>query len=314
MGNPAPAASDLYLRKWQLVVSTGGQGLDLSEMHLKFMVRQKDMQTLNNATIRVYNLADSTAQQIEQEFTKVTLSAGYITGNFGVIFQGTIIQVRRGRENPTDKYLDIIAADGDEDQISAIVNTGLAKGSTFTDRINAIAKSMPNVKVGYVAEMPPDKLPRGTTLYGAARDRLDDIAQSTGTRWSIQGGVLQFISIEGYLPGEAVVLNSQTGLVGFPEQTADGIAVKCLLNPKIKLSGRVQVDEKSVQQAVLNQTLAGSAQNTFLPSIASDGFYRTIVIEYEGDTRGQPWYSDLTLVKLGENVPPSQVQRGRGVY
>jgi hypothetical protein len=45
--------------------------------------------------------------------TGVALQAGCQTGAFGIIFDGTIKQGLRGRENPTDKQLDILATDGD---------------------------------------------------------------------------------------------------------------------------------------------------------------------------------------------------------
>lgn len=305
--------ADQYLRRVRLTVTAGSTGLDLSNLHIRFNVRQWDYSTPNNATIRVYNLADQTADAIEKEFTGVTLEAGYENGNFGTIFSGTIIQVRRGKEDPTSKYLDIIAGDGDEAQLAAIVNSAVNAGSTFKDRIAILAKTMEpyGVTLGYIADMPPDALPRGRVLYGSTADHLDRIAQATNTRWSIQNGELQFVSIDGYLPGEAVVLSAATGLVGFPEQTADGIRAKCLLNPKIKVGSQVQIDNKSVQQATLNLTRQGGQQNALLPSVAADGLYRTIVVEYEGDTRGTPWYSDLTLIALGAKLPPSQYQRGR---
>ena len=40
-------------------------------------------------------------------------------------------------------------------------------------------------------------------------------------------------------PAEAVVLTAETGLVGAPEQTNDGIKVRCLLNPRLRIGGRI---------------------------------------------------------------------------
>ncbi|MGC8165472.1 hypothetical protein ACP3WT_28400, partial [Salmonella enterica] len=68
-----------------------------------------------------------TRQRIEQEFTRIVLQAGY-AGNYGIIFDGSVKQVRRGRENQTDTYLDITAADGDSAYNFAVVNTSLAAG------------------------------------------------------------------------------------------------------------------------------------------------------------------------------------------
>ncbi len=298
-----------YLRKASLVVVDGRQGLDLSQLHLKFNIRQGDLQTPNSAVIRVYNLSDARAKQIQKEFTRVILQAGYETANYGVVFDGSIVQVRRGRESATDTYLDIIAADGDEAINFAVVSTAIAAGSTFKDRVDALSKAM-GVTQGHIADLPAGSLPRGKTIYGMARDHLRDVAFSTDTKWSVQNGELQIIPLNGYLPGEAVVLSANTGLIGMPEQTQDGIRVRCLLNSRIKVGGRVQIDNKSIQQAHLDLSVQGSASNAFLPSISDDGFYRVVVNGMDGDTRGGSWYSDMICIAMNEAVPPSLVARG----
>lgn len=298
-----------YLRRAQLVVAAGQQGIDLSALRLKFSTRQCDLQTPNTATIRVYNLADATAQQIQTEFTRVVLQVGYEGGDFGVLFDGTIVQVRRGRESAIDNYVDIIAADGDEALNFAIVSAAIAAGSTFRDRVDALSKAM-GVGQSHVADLPAGALPRGRTYYGMARDHMRGAAVSTDTKWSIQNGQLQVIPREGYLPTEAVVLSATTGMIGVPEQTQDGIRVRCLLNPRIKIGARVNIDNKSVQQAHLALGVEGSAMNAFLPSITDDGFYRVVVAEHEGDTRGGPWYSNLICIAMNEAVPPSLVAKG----
>ncbi|MGQ3505100.1 hypothetical protein ACT9SR_13340, partial [Enterococcus faecalis] len=73
-----------------------------------FDVRRGDLQTPNSLRARVYNVSETTRQRIEQEFTRIVLQAGY-AGNYGIIFDGSVKQVRRGRENQTDTYLDITA-------------------------------------------------------------------------------------------------------------------------------------------------------------------------------------------------------------
>lgn len=299
-----------YLRKVSLVVATvSGQGIDISQLHFKFNIRQGDMQTPNSATLRVYNLKEETAQKIQKEFTRVTLQVGYEGSNFGTIFDGTIVQVRRGRENATDTYTDIVAADGDETLNFAVVNTAIAAGSTFKDRIDALTKAM-GVQQSHIADLPASAAPRGRTYYGMARDHMRCAALSTDTKWSVQNGQLLMIPLEGYLPGEAVVLTSNSGMIGLPEQTQDGIKVRCLIDPKIRIGSRVKIDNRSIQQALLNIGLQGSTTNPWLPSIKDDGLYRVVVNEMEGDTRGDAWYCDLICIAMNEAVTPSLFKKG----
>lgn len=296
-----------YIRKCTLIVAgASGEGLDLSPMRIVFKTKKSDAQTPNTAEIRVYNLAPETAKQIRQEFKTVTLQAGY-ESNYGVIFTGNIKQVRFGRENGTDTYIDIAAGDGDDAYNFAVVNTTLAAGAKQSDQINAAGNAMAGrgVGVGYVAETGAQALPRGKAMYGMARDYLRQSAEASSTTWSIQDGKLQLVSLTGTLPNQAILLNSKSGLVGTPEQTNDGITVRCLLNPLLKIGGKVMIDEKDVAEAKLPDTDKKAEANK-PASIASDGVYRVLTIEHAGDTRGNDWYSNIVCLDVDETAPPGK--------
>ena len=296
-----------YIRRCNLVVSgASGDGLDLSNLRIQFKIKKSDAQTPNTAEIRVYNLAPDTAKQIRKEFKRVVLQAGY-ESNYGVIFDGNIKQVRMGRENGTDTYIDIAAGDGDDAYNYAVVNTTLAAGAKQSDQINAAAGSMVSrgVKQGFIADTGSASLPRGKVMYGNARDYLRQSAEASGTTWSVQDGKLQLVSLTSVLPNQAVVLNSKTGLVGTPEQTNDGIKARCLLNPMLKIGGKVKINEKDVAQAKLADT-SKDAQANKPADIAADGFYRLLVVEHSGDTRGNDWYSDLICLDIDATQPPDK--------
>jgi hypothetical protein len=306
--NGAPSSQQQWIRKVGLVVSAGSSGLDLSNMRIKFKTNQADLpSTPNYAVIRVYNLSDDTAKSVQKEFTAVRLQAGYEGGSFGGIFSGTIKMVRRGRETPTDTYLDILAADGDIARNFAIVNTSLAAGATQKDQLAATTKAM-GIPAGYTPDLPPGTLSRGKVLYGMARDRMNDIADTSNCTWSIQNGQVQMVPLTSYMPGEAVVLNSNSGMIGLPEQTEDGIHVKSLINPRIKIGALVQIDNKSIQGAFLggsNLFATGRLESLpgLLPKVTADGFYRVYVCEHTGDTRGQEWYSELVCLAIDSSAP-----------
>lgn len=296
-----------YLRKINLIVAgASGDGLDLSPMRIVFKTKKSDAQTPNTAEIRVYNLAPETAKKIRQEFKTITLQAGY-EANHGVIFTGNIKQVRFGRESGTDTYIDIAAGDGDDAYNFAVVNTTLAAGAKQSDQIAAAGTAMSGkgVGLGYVAETGPAALPRGKVMYGMARDYLRQSAEASSTSWSVQDGKLQIVSLTGTLPNQAVLLNSKTGLVGTPEQTNDGIKARCLLNPLLKIGGKVQIDEKDVAEAKLPDTEKDSTANK-PADISSDGVYRVLTIEHSGDTRGNDWYSDIVCLDVDATAPPGK--------
>lgn len=307
-----------FLRKCTLIVSGGSKGLDLSAFHIQFSIGQNDTETPNNAFIRVFNLSNDTSKQIQKEFTEVTLQAGYEQGAFGIIFQGTIKQIRRGRLNATDTYLDILASEGDLGLNFGVVNKTLAKGATMDDQVKSYAAAM-DTSVGYTNYgVGNPKLIRGKVQYGMARDGMRNVARTTQTSWSIQNGKVQVIPFTGYAPGEAVKLNSASGMIGLPEQTQEGISVKVLLNPKIQIGTQVQINNASIQRAQFTLHFGTTADQeksineALLPSLSDDGFYRVLVAEHEGDTRGQEWYTNLVCLTVNKTVAADKSVKAYG--
>lgn len=299
------AEAQQYLRVCKLIVATNsGAGLDLSELRIKFSVKRSDTVTPNTADIRVYNLDEKTALQIRKEFTRVILQAGY-EGNFGVIFQGNIKQVILGRESATDTFIDIVAGDGDRAYNFAIVSTTLKGGSVQNDQIQAAASAMAGkgTTLGHVGDLPTAKLPRGKVMYGNARKYLSDAAGNTDKIWSIQDEKITFVGKKAYLPGEAVLLTSKTGMIGTPQQTNEGVNVKCLLNPTIKISTRVKIDNASIQRFKINLSVPNSPANIPAP-LTADGIYYVLVVEHQGDTRGIEWYSNLICLYIDATTNP----------
>jgi hypothetical protein len=306
--------AEQYLRTCKLIVfGSDLDGLDLSELRIKFSVKRSDTMTPNVADIRVYNLEEETAKRIRKEFTKVILQAGY-EGNFGVIFQGNIKQVILGRESATDTFIDIVAGDGDRAYNFAIVNTTIAAGGDQLDQVNAAIGAMApkGVTAGTIGEMPPEKLPRGKVMYGNARNYLRDVAQSSDKSWSIQDEKVTFIDKKAYLPNERVVLTSKTGMIGTPQQTNEGVNVKCLLNPLIRIGTKIEIDNASIARYKINLSVPNSPANIPAP-LSADGVYYVLVVEHSGDTRGIDWYSTLICLNIDVTTNPiNSVQVGYG--
>ncbi len=292
-------------RAFSLVVfGTDLNGLDLSKLRCKFVVKRSDTMTPNVADIRVYNLEEKTALRIRNEFKTVILQAGY-ESNYGVIFQGNIKQVIMGRESATDTYIDIVAGDGDRAYNFAIVNTTIASGGNQGDQVQAAIGAMvpKGVVGGHLGDFPSEQLPRGKVMYGNARNYLRDAAQTSDKAWSIQDEKVTFVSKKSYLPGERVVLTSKTGMIGTPQQTNEGVNVKCLLNPMIKIAGRVEINNASIERLKINLSVPLSPMNIPAP-LTADGVYYVLVAEHQGDTRGVEWYTSLICLNVDVTSNP----------
>lgn len=312
MSTASTAWSGQFLRYGKLVVSKGSEGLDLSNLRFTFEVLASDIETPNTALIRIFNLAQETVNTIIQEFDTVTLTAGYENGNQGNIFQGDLKQFYFGNRNNVDNLLELRAGDGDLAYSKAVINETFPAGTTDQQTLSALAKSM-GLPVAKTAEgflTLGGILPRGKTLFGMARVHMGELAKRNNCRWSIQNGVVTLIPNTGYLPGTAVEINSATGMIGSPEQTDNGIMLRCLLNPTIRVGHAIKINNRDIVQASLRSHFGfPSYKSQYYPAtIANDGLYRVLVVEHFGDTRGkgEDWFTELTCLNIDPSSPANK--------
>jgi hypothetical protein len=312
-GNPVGQ----FLRFAQLVVSKGYQGIDLSQMRFSFEVRASDVETPNTAAIRVYNLKDDTRNAIlgpkgaiPTGDDTVTLTCGYQNGNKGTIFQGNIKRFNYGKERNVDSYLEILAADGDQPYNNALQNQAFPKGTNDQQTLSSLAGTL-GIPVSPAANNLVSTggivLPRGKVQFGMARLFMKDLAKNKDARWSIQNGTIELVPNQGYLEGEAVQLNSASGMLGTPEQTDNGIIVRCYLNPLIRIGQAIQINNGDINQSqTYSQTFYPTYTSQYYPATTTnDGFYRVLVAEHFGDLRSNDFFTELTCLSIDKSSPVS---------
>ncbi len=291
--------------------------MDLSNLRIRFSLHPLPLPAPSIGRILVTNLGAQKSRAIAakgSEFKKVTLDAGYEDGH-GVIFKGNIIQTISGRESPTDTLLTIIAADGDHGNNYGTVSTSHPAGSTPQDHLNTAIASLGKFGItkGYIGvDLSTPVYPRAVTLYGMARDVLQNIAKSKGCALFYDREEVTMVPKGGNRPGQAVVLNSKSGLIGMPTQTPDGILARCLINPAIRPMSLVKIDQKDIQLASAAINEVGSNEPALknldaFASVAADGIYVVAKIDIDGDTRGGPWYMDLSLYSRSGAPAPAQL-------
>jgi hypothetical protein len=316
-----------YLRQVNLALVSNGKktGIDCSNLHFTFTTTQFALSTGNHLMLRLYDLDEPNVGRVMGEFTDIILNAGY-EENPPTLFEGTIVQVRRGWEgDKAERYIDITAMDGDRALAYQIIADAIPNGSTYQQRWAAIVKAL-NLPAGQVPTLDqlPKELqnpnPRGATLFGAATDAANEQAMHMMCTWSIQNGRIVVIPYHGDLPGAAppIDINGATGMIGWPEQTDEGVHVQCLLDARLFCHQRVRINNFDTLQQQLN-LIGGdyAAANLFGAQggraiIAADGIYRIVEVTHSGDTRGNEWYSDLVCLADDPHQQPTQAQLSNG--
>lgn len=343
--------SQNWMRHFELqLVDDNGRGINLSDFKVTFTIDWYNISSASRvATFKIYNLSTETTNDIMgEEFSRVRLIAGYDGiapdvaasdagkvrevdatqvgqsdgRNYGLIFSGDIRYTVTGKDNPVDSYVLIQAADTDLAFATSITTQTLAAGYTVADVDRALMNDFNayGVTEGLTPAMPLTVHPRGRVLFGMTRHLMDNVAGRCNATWQFVDGKRQMVAKNEYVH-EAIDLNSLTGLIGMPQQTiGNGVNVRCLINPNIRLNGLVRLNQKDV---LINRSALPSADigkgegryfdeningntNVALPvsrqmtaSIATDGVYIVRGIMYTGDTRGQAWYMDMMCEARG---------------
>lgn len=284
---------------------------------IRFDVHQRDSSTPNYANIYIYNLSDASQQPALIRGKTVTLSAGY-GGNLQQIFKGQVIQARANlRENPMepDTALAILATDSGLARNNAVVNKTLAAGHTHKDRAQVALDALKamGVQQGYIAAdaLSKVKFPRGFACFGMAKDLLRQTCAATKTSFSIQNGKAYIVENSKPTPGGTTILRGDTGLIGLPVQTIQGIEGQTLLNPQLHVYSLVQIESRLIQQSSISPAYGSANQNYYLDSerLAADGIYKLYVVEHYGDTRGNDFYTSFIGVRNGALPNPALATR-----
>ena len=283
----------------QLTKSTAG-GLLINQLRIKFTVEKSLRGPPNTANILIYNLNPAHDAQVKNEFDDVMLQSGH-TRDSRVIFRGSIKYPFHYRDT-NDWITEIQAADGDRDYHSSIVNMTIAAGRPAEDVVDELLATMPNTRKGTI-QLNPYRHLRGRVLAGSTRRVLDVFAREHGAAWSIQDGYLDIVAADAALPVEAIVVNSETGMLGAPEVSGKGIKVKMLLNPQVRINGMIILDNNNIKiQALQQYTNGPKVRDKKLIRLDPDGRYKVYKLKHEGDTRGDG-STEVECVALGQHAP-----------
>ena len=346
-----------WMRHFELqLIDENGKGISLSDFKVTFDIERNDNKWPAVATVKIYNLSPTTQNRIMQrEFAKIVLIAGYdglakdvqesevgvareispdqvgqTNGqNYGMIFSGDIRFTVTGKDNIVDSWILVQACDSEEAFVSAFVSATIQKGYTTEDVYNLLMTSLKPYGIGrgVTPVFPSTVFPRGRAFFGYVHNYLDEVAAQCKATWQFSYGKVDMIARD-TAAHQAVVLNSNTGLVGMPQQTIGaGVNVRCLINSGIQLNGLIQLDQASVYRNPLsnqdifsgrfvekdidgnlvpitkikdaNGNLIDAPPTSQPGSIATDGVYKVRYINYTGNTRGQAWYMDLACEARG---------------
>jgi hypothetical protein len=327
---PPVSSIPLFGRRWSVIVQTqSGEQINYSvsdfdpnALRVTFDIETYAIHAIWKARIKVWNLDQSQAQAAVSQGDEIQVNAGYQTGdNYGLIFQGKIYQVLYDKVGGVDYTIEFLC-------IATICawykNFAATSYPAQTSQMQVIKQMIANSQSPSAPLVISDadsqtlsnlQSPRGGVVFGPISKYMNITVQGQ-QNWvtSFDGTNLQIGQIVGqqtqpdftYAPFNPKQTQPSAGttnsLIGAPRQTQLGANFRVLLDARLKcqVPGMlVKLDQSIIQQLpgeVVGGGPGGSPTTPFILPINSSFQYFVIGLRHTGDTRGGPWYTDVTSI------------------
>lgn len=260
----------------------------------------------NLSPLEVANILSLRMKKVGNKFVerplRIRIEAGYRNSLFGVIFDGQILKPNMVKPDPNNTILRLTCIDGAD-----FVAAGSALTQTFNDGVNyydvaqqVIKQGNPNVNVYVSEELKNYKVDGSFVSKTSGHATFEAIAEDTGVIYSFRGGKAYLESLEKMMnrQQDAFVLNYQTGLIGFPSLSTDGITVQSVLNPNLEILGLIRLNNADI---TIDQPdyLANREIGAWL---SEDGLYRIIEMTHQFDTTTGAFTSNCKCLARNSNT------------
>lgn len=276
--------AQLFGRRARVIIGDDS-ALLIEDLRIQFKVKKTLKKEPNECQLTIYNLSPSSRAGLQTKGIKLILEAGY-TNTVAQIFSGNVRFVDHEHSGP-DWLTKVECADGEHAYRYNMVNESFKAGTAVADVFQRIAGRSgfdANAAVSFFRDNCNEQFTQGYAAIGPASMELDRLLSARGFEWSVQDNKLQVLLNGKTIKEPAVLLKSDSGLIGSPEHGTSAeerkqniLKVRSLLQPSIKPGGTVHVEAEG----------------------GLTGDFRTETVLHQGDTFGGDWYSD------GECTPVS---------
>jgi hypothetical protein len=257
-------------------------------LHIKFDTTQATFQW-QWCDVIIYNLNAPTSQSLIQYGMTCQVEAGYMNGPYGTVFYGTIFQPLWEKENGVDWKLTLHCVVGMIEGSNNFIGHTVAGGVNQRDMVaQMIGQATTPLQLDLSGMEDTDNLTRATTYFGQPNDLLQYAADSNDalTWFNDRKAYVLKLTEDNTVPEKE--FGTDNGLIGTPQQTEFGVALRVLLQPDLVLRGQIKLK----QSVAIKQMLREIGTR---PSIITQD-YRYIIgkLRHIGDSRGNDWYTEIT--------------------
>jgi len=203
-----------------------------SPLTLQFTVQRRQLASLNQCQIDLFNLSKHTRDLIFQEFygtdrvKKITLEAGYDT--LSVLYSGEIFEAYNHREG-TDVITSIFSQSGNWSVDNTNVWTTINKGETVGSVLRFLSGQFTDLETGAIGAY-DDVLDHPVVLNGNVWDLFKTYSNN---ECFIDNGKIYALKINEVIEGEIPAINKNTGILSTPRRDGGFLRVTTLFEPRL---------------------------------------------------------------------------------
>jgi hypothetical protein len=203
-------------------------------------------ETMGTLQMRIYGLSESLMNQLTdigpivqvKEKNKIQLAAGDKTNGLAVIFTGTIFSAWADYNSAPEVPFNIIANIGLDIALTPVTPTSYVMAA---DVVQIMSKMASEAGLQF-----NNSGINGLTLRNPYFDKdlytqIKNCAIAANINYKIESGTLTIWPKNGYVAGLKPLISADTGMVGYPSLSSQGMSVKTLFNRDIAIGGLVEV-------------------------------------------------------------------------
>lgn len=242
-------ANKLFGRFVRVEVDTGSYrgAFTNDKFTINFSVPFDDDPFPNEATVSIYNLSNSTRNNIKKG-SYMTINAGYSSDGYGVLISGKISKVETKRNGVDDVTTFYISEGVDYSNIN-VKQTITFKSGVIAQQI--LYRLAGELGISFTSfNLPNNKAySSGYTVEDTIIDKMEDVAKDCGASiyWRRGGLICRSITSGN---DEHFTLEEDTGLIDTPEywedDTGKGWNIRSLLQYRISTASIIQLKSKAV--------------------------------------------------------------------
>lgn len=195
--------------------------------------------------MRVYGLPLDMINQLttigtimrQRRNNRITLTAGEEGGSMATVYEGTIDSAFGDFNAAPDVVFHVVALAAAFESVKSVPAQPHAGNVDAADIMADLAKTMGFVfENNGVSVMLTDR-----TFNGTAMTQVRECAQAAQINYTVDRGKLAIWPRSGYRAGDVIKVSPETGMVGYPSFSSQGIVVTTLFNPDIQLGRNIEV-------------------------------------------------------------------------